>query len=162
MKLSVIKIGKPSYPEYETMVQNFAKRIRGFTELELHTVKTDHGKAKNLESLCKICDISNPYNLVVCLDEHGKLLSSERLSEKFAGWQADPAVKQVTFVIGGPYGVPTEIKEKSSFYWSLSPAVMTSDLAWVLVCEQVYRAFGILTGSQYHHGTVAKQINDLS
>jgi 23S rRNA (pseudouridine1915-N3)-methyltransferase len=72
---------------------------------------------------------------------------SELVNEK----RADNRVKSMAFVVGGPYGLPENILAKADLKLALSKAVFTSDLAWLVVWEQLYRTYSIITGGNYHH-----------
>jgi len=137
MKISIIKIGKPATPESRTLAERYVKRLRGFVPLESEEVK-DGWMPKD--------------GFLVTLDERGKALSSEGLAQQLRTWIDDPALKHVSFVIGGPYGLSPELTARSNFSWSLSAGTLQGDLAWVVACEQIYRAFTILKGMPYHHG----------
>jgi 23S rRNA (pseudouridine1915-N3)-methyltransferase len=60
-------------------------------------------------------------------------------------------LKELIFVIGGPYGFPEEVYEKATSKISLSKMTFPHQLARLLCIEQIYRAFTILNGEPYHH-----------
>ena len=136
MKLCVIKIGRPATPEAKTLAHLYLQRMKPFTALESLEVK-DAWKPEP--------------GFLVTLEEKGKSLSSQTLAKQLQKWIDDPGLKRLNFVIGGPYGLPAELTAQSNFSWSLSAATLPSDLAWVLACEQLYRAFTLLKGMPYHH-----------
>ena len=86
---------------------------------------------------------------VILLDERGENISSPMLSQRLE--TAFLAGKHILIIIGGPYGVPEEIREKADFVWSLSKLVFPHELVRVLLAEQIYRAQEISRGSKYHH-----------
>ncbi len=85
---------------------------------------------------------------VVLLDEHGKQLTSQSLASKLSAWQSQG--KDLCFVIGGPDGVSDRCRERADFIWSLSPLTLPHGLARVLLVEQLYRAWSLMTGHPYH------------
>ena len=149
MKLSVIKFGRPAYQEYETLVARYVKRLTGWYDLAREEIRISQNK-QELQAMKRIL-APDPGRITIALDERGKVWSSPQLAENLKVWQEDPAIKQLTFIIGGPYGLSEELKEKSDVHWSLSKAVYTSDLAWLVVWEQLYRAGCINRGIAYHH-----------
>ena len=106
-----------------------------------------------VKSLSKYIPIdSKPVNtFIITLDERGEILSSPKLAKKFESIMNSGITKEILIVIGGPFGLPDELKAITDFNWSFSKAVFPSDLAWVMTWEQVYRANAILRGSPYHH-----------
>ena len=54
------------------------------------------------------------------------------------------------FVLGNHNGLPRELVEKSDFNLSLSKMTMPHEMANLVLIEQIYRAFSIKKGSNYH------------
>ncbi len=88
----------------------------------------------------------------VCVAMHGseRAWSTERLAEQLAGWQQDG--DPVCFLIGGADGLAPDLLADCSFRWSLGPAVYPHMLVRIIVAEQLYRAWTILSGHPYHRG----------
>lgn len=147
MKIDLIKIGKPTTNESKTLVEMYLKRTKILNPIE-------GLEYKDLESLTgRNKSIFLPGQWVVALDERGKEWSSPEFSENIKKWLDNPAIKSVVFIIGGPYGLDDEIRNKANIIWSLSKGTLPSDLAWVMASEQIYRAFTILKGMPYHHAS---------
>ena len=89
-----------------------------------------------------------PRELMVCLDERGKLLTSPELATRLGRWRDES--RDVAFVIGGDEGHAEAVRQRAELVWSLSPLVMPHRLARVVVAEQLYRALTILRGEPYH------------
>jgi 23S rRNA (pseudouridine1915-N3)-methyltransferase len=60
-------------------------------------------------------------------------------------------VKQIVFVIGGPYGFSEEVYRKAQGKVSFSKMTFSHQMFRLLVVEQIYRAFTILRNEPYHH-----------
>ncbi|MSP19752.1 MAG: 23S rRNA (pseudouridine(1915)-N(3))-methyltransferase RlmH [Bdellovibrionales bacterium] len=145
MKIELIKIGKPTTNESKTLVEMYLKRTKILNPIEgLEYKDLDILKGRNKS-------IFLPGQWMVALDERGKEWSSPEFSENIKKWLDNPAIKSVVFIIGGPYGLDDEIRNKANIIWSLSKGTLPSDLAWVMASEQIYRAFTILKGMPYHH-----------
>ncbi|MFM8316677.1 MAG: 23S rRNA (pseudouridine(1915)-N(3))-methyltransferase RlmH [Deltaproteobacteria bacterium] len=145
MKIELIKIGKPTTVESKSLVDLYLTRtkvLNPIAGIEFKDLESLKGRNKALFS---------PGQWVVALDERGKEWSSPELAQQFKKWLDNPAIKSVTFVIGGPYGLDDEIRKRANVVWSLSKGTLPSDLAWVMASEQIYRAFTILKGMPYHH-----------
>ena len=89
-------------------------------------------------------------DFLVALDEHGKSLTSEGLSNLLAQ-RADSGTKRLVFLIGGAYGLDSAVLEKAKFQWSLSSLTFPHQLVRLLLAEQLYRACTILRNEKYHH-----------
>jgi len=61
------------------------------------------------------------------------------------------SLKELVFVIGGPYGFSDDVYEKASSKISLSKLTFSHQMVRLLCVEQIYRAFTILKGEPYHH-----------
>ncbi len=84
--------------------------------------------------------------LTAVLDEKGKGFSSEG----FALFLEKSLRKNLTFVLGGPYGLDESLKKEADFILSLSPMTLVHTMARMLLLEQIYRAFTLLRGEPYH------------
>jgi 23S rRNA (pseudouridine1915-N3)-methyltransferase len=88
--------------------------------------------------------------LVVLLDERGKQMNSEA----FAAWLGrtfDAGRQFIVFAVGPADGWSKRPPEAVTL--SLGPMTLAHELAWVVVCEQIYRALTILRGHPYHRGS---------
>ena len=144
MRLRVIKIGKVAFEEIRNLATMYEQRLAPFAKVENVEIKEED----QLERLLLSPKSDHP---VVLLDERGKVRTSVEFAQNLQKWTDDPQVKTLTFVIGGPMGASTSLRGKATTIFSLSPATFTSDLAWLLLWEQIYRGYNILRGTGYHH-----------
>ena len=79
----------------------------------------------------------------------GKPLSSPELAKRMEQW-AVMGQSNISFVIGGSFGLHESVKEKGVFRLSMSPMTFPHHLARVMVLEQIYRGFQISAGTRYH------------
>ena len=89
--------------------------------------------------------------LAVLLDSCGRQMSSEA----FAGWlrkHRDGGAQQIVFAIGPADGWSDAARERAQLLLSLGPMTLAHALARLVMAEQLYRAFTILTGHPYHAG----------
>lgn len=143
MKLYLIKIGKPAMAEAGIIAAEYLKRIKAFQTLESMELKESQAKGA-LEKL-------PPGTKLIFCDEKGKAHTTKSLTAQMTAWMDDPATKAVAFVIGGPYGFTDEIRKLPHTSITLSGLTFQGDLAWIVLCEQIYRVFTILKGMDYHH-----------
>ena len=78
-----------------------------------------------------------------------QLLSpAEQLALQLSGWLRDG--KDVALLVGGPEGLAPECLARAERRWSLSPLTLPHPLVRVVVAEQLYRAWSLLSGHPYH------------
>ena len=134
------------------IVAEYRKRLGAFIKTDELEIKSDSQRDKR-SSTKSPESIYQPTagEFVVLLDERGKNFDSQGFARALQGWIDDPRIKILTFLIGPPYGFDDATRKMASETWSLSGLTVPSDLAWVLVWEQIYRAMTILKGMPYHH-----------
>jgi 23S rRNA (pseudouridine1915-N3)-methyltransferase len=86
---------------------------------------------------------------VIALCVEGQTMSSERLSETVARYAAR-GVSQLTFLVGGSFGMAERVKQAADLRLSMSPMTFPHHLARVMLLEQIYRAYQIQAGTKYH------------
>jgi len=89
--------------------------------------------------------------VAVLLDSRGKQMTSEA----FAAWlgkRRDEGAQQILFAIGPASGWSEAARQRATLLLSLGPMTMAHALARLVMAEQLYRAFAILTGHPYHAG----------
>jgi len=147
LKIRVIKLGRIAYPEIRTLASMYAERLLPLArpmQIEGLELKDDGGLDRLL--LKPASD-----HLLVALDERGQEWTSPQLAGQLQKYCDDPAIKSLTFLIGGPLGLTIAQRQQAQVTWCLSKATLTSDMAWLLLWEQLYRGVNILKGTSYHH-----------
>jgi 23S rRNA (pseudouridine1915-N3)-methyltransferase len=86
----------------------------------------------------------------VALTRQGEPWSSRELAHQLEQWRQGR--RPVAFLLGGSHGLDSDQFEAADQRWSLGPLTLPHELARVVVCEQLYRAFTILRGEPYHKG----------
>jgi len=89
--------------------------------------------------------------LAVLLDSRGRSMTSEA----FAAWlgaRRDEGVQHVVFAIGPASGWSDAARKRAGLLLSLGPMTLAHSLARLVLAEQIYRAFTILSGHPYHTG----------
>ncbi len=84
----------------------------------------------------------------VVLDERGRGLSTRQLADRLREWQVDGG--DAAFLLGGPDGHATAVRECADMLLSLSPMTLPHGMARVMLLEQLYRATTIIAGHPYH------------
>ena len=145
MKIQLLTVaGRTSSGLFDPMAQHYAGRIQAFAEFESVRHKSETALLEAVERN------RNPGPLVL-LDSRGKLFSSR----DFAAWiggQRDTGRRNLIFAIGPADGWSDEARKRAELLLSLGPMTLAHELARVVLCEQIYRAFTILAGHPYHTG----------
>lgn len=139
MKISLVVVGKTADKEVVGIISEYTSRILRYTQFELVDT-TEERLSKTLEK----------FDRVFLLDEKGKELTSVELS-LFVEKQMNAGVKNIAFVVGGPFGFTPEIRDLADATIALSKMTFPHDLVRVIFLEQLYRAFTILKNEKYHH-----------
>lgn len=142
MKLHLVTVGKPKLAYAAAGWEEYLGRLQ-----RLHTVRVTHLADKHAYDAAKIREAAQG-TYVVALEITGTDLSSEQLAD-FLG-KRELAAREVSFVIGGPDGLPQEIRGAADYRWSLSRLTLPHDLAMVVTLEALYRASTIRAGLPYH------------
>ena len=83
------------------------------------------------------------------LDERGQALASRAFADRLALWR-DAGARDAVFLIGGADGMTQAARDRADLILAFGPATWPHRLARVMLYEQIYRAFTILSGSAYH------------
>jgi 23S rRNA (pseudouridine1915-N3)-methyltransferase len=84
----------------------------------------------------------------ICLDVRGAAVDTAGLAGKLGQWLQEG--QDVALLVGGPDGLSEECLAAARWRWSLSPLTLPHALVRVLVAEQLYRAWTVLSGHPYH------------
>lgn len=153
MKLSIFSVGKVNESYIKDGVEQFTKRIGHYYPIDWQLIPpsklTEPVQIKKAEA-ASILKALTPTDVLVLLDEKGKMLSSPGLANLIQQ-KANQSAQRIVFLIGGAYGVEEEIKKRANFTWSISELVFPHMLVRLLLAEQIYRACSILANEKYHH-----------
>lgn len=84
----------------------------------------------------------------ICLDVRGASVDTPGLAGRLANWLQDG--QDVALLVGGPDGLSGACLAAARWRWSLSPLTLPHGLVRVLLAEQLYRAWTVLSGHPYH------------
>lgn len=88
------------------------------------------------------------YCVALCVE--GKPLSSEALAQTIDNVARYRDNGEMTFCIGSSYGLSNDVKRRADLRLSMSTMTFPHQLARLMLLEQIYRSYGILSGSAYH------------
>ncbi len=157
-KITILCVGNLKEAYWRDACAEYQKRLRPFCRFTVTEVAEerlpDKASPAQIEALIeaegrKLLAKLEPQSLSIALCIEGKEQSSEQLAasiERLAvGGEGD-----ITFIIGGSWGLSDAVKAQARLRLSMSPMTFPHQLARVMLCEQIYRAMQILSGGQYH------------
>ena len=156
MTIKLLAIGKTDSSELQKLTEVYQKRLQHYISFEMDLIP-DLKKTKNLSEdqqktkegeliLKKLA----PTDILILFDEKGKNFSSVEFAN-YLQKKMNSGIKQLVFVIGGPYGFSDEVYQKATGKISLSKMTFSHQMVRLFITEQVYRAFTILRNEPYHH-----------
>lgn len=156
MKITLLVIGKTDKDFVKKGIEEYQKRLVHYLPFELKIIP-DLKNTKNLsENQQKqkegelILDKIKSSDTLILLDENGKEFSSVDFS-KYVEQKMIGGIKNLVFVIGGPYGFSDEVYKKAQGKISLSKMTYSHQMIRMIFIEQLYRAMTIIKGEPYHH-----------
>lgn len=141
MNIKVILEGKIKEPYFKLGIDEFKKRLTGYTSLKI--IETN-----SIAEFIKTNLKQNSY--LITLEIEGKQLSSPEFAQKIKETETDGSYNEIIFAIGGSIGLPDEVKQKSNFKFSMSKLTFLHQEACFILMEQIYRAYKILNNETYH------------
>ncbi len=158
MKITLITVGKIKEKFYTDAIAEYSKRLSRYCKLEIIQVadeKTPDNASDVVENQIKDKEgeriLSNIKDVayVIALAIEGKMLDSVELSEKI-GALGVSGTSQIVFVIGGSLGLADKVLKRADYLLSFSKMTFPHQLMRVILLEQIYRGYRILSGAPYH------------
>ncbi len=154
MAIKLLAVGRNMPAWVSQAYQDYAKRLPPEFALDLQEIKPEI-RSKN-DNISKIIEIEGGKLLsaipvqhtVIALDERGVSWSTQQLASQLQQWREDQ--RKLCLMIGGPDGLSQACRERADTLWSLSPLTLPHPLVRVIIAEQIYRAWSILTHHPYH------------
>lgn len=158
MRITILTVGKIKEKYLKDAIAEYSKRLSKYCKLEVIEVtdeKNPENASENVENTIRAKEAERLMKymkddaFVITLEIAGKLLSSEELADKIdtLGVQGK---SHIIFVIGGSIGLGAEILKRSDFALSFSKMTFPHQLMRVILLEQIYRSYRIISGEPYH------------
>ncbi len=160
MRISILCVGKIKEKFYKDAIAEYTKRLSRYASVsvvEVEDEKTPDGasdiecdniKKKEADRLLKAMEKCGQ-SYVITLEIDGKNLSSEEMADKIQKLGVD-GVSHIVFVIGGSLGLHESVTKKADMHLSFSRMTFPHQLMRVILLEQIYRSFRIISGEPYH------------
>ena len=142
MKLHLVTVGKPKLSYAIEGWNDYLSRLQ-----RLHSVRITQLGDKYADNVAKFQEVTAG-TYVVVLEINGKDITSHQLADFLRTRELE--AREVSFVIGGPDGLPNEIRANADYQWSLSRLTLPHDLAMVVTLEALFRASTINARLPYH------------
>ncbi|EZH73846.1 50S rRNA methyltransferase [Aquimarina atlantica] len=156
MNIKLLAVGKTDDKQLNDLINNYIKRLQFYIKFSFEIIP-DIKNAKNLseaqqkekEGKLILNHVENS-DVLILLDENGKQYDSVLFSEVLQK-HMNSGIKQLIFVIGGPYGFSPEVYNRANSKLSLSKMTFSHQMIRLFFVEQLYRGFTILRNEPYHH-----------
>jgi 23S rRNA (pseudouridine1915-N3)-methyltransferase len=156
MTIKLLAIGKTDSSELQKLIEVYQKRLQHYISFEIDLIP-DLKKTKNLSEeqqktkegeliLKKLAST----DVLILFDEKGKNYSSIEFAN-YLQKKMNSGIKQLVFLIGGPYGFSDEVYQKATGKISLSKMTFSHQMVRLFITEQIYRGYTILKNEPYHH-----------
>ena len=155
MRIRLVAVGNRP-PEWVSKgFTEYARRLPREMPLELIEVPPATGRKGGFEQVRetegqRLLARVGSRDWVVALDERGKTWSTLDLAEKLDNWRMQG--RDVTFLVGGAEGLADVCRARADEVLSLSAMTLPHALVRVVLAEQVYRAWTVMSGHPYHRG----------
>lgn len=149
--IKILCVGKIKEKFYRAAIDEYLKRLGKYTKIEIIECR-DFSDLPITEIMLKEKQELEKHiqdkDYIISLDIEGKELSSTELAQKIDNIHLSHS--NITFIIGGSYGIHEELKNRSNFRLSFSKMTFPHQLFRVVLLEQIYRSFKINNNESYH------------
>jgi 23S rRNA (pseudouridine1915-N3)-methyltransferase len=156
MKLTVLCIGKTRERYLRDGIDKYTRYLQHFADLTLKELKEEkiHDlkdapvvRKREAEKIFKAIPAGS---FVVSLDERGEEYTSHEFAA-FLNRTQEAGVREMVFIVGGALGLDESVTTGAQRVIALSRWTLTHEMARLVLLEQLYRAFTIITGKTYHY-----------
>ena len=155
MKLTLLLTGKTTDAHLQALIDDYIKRLTHYVPFSVQVLPDlKNAKALSMEQVKEqegqfILKALTPNQEVILLDEHGREFRSMEFADYVQRKMASG--RDVTFVVGGPYGFSRAVYDRADGQVSISKMTFSHQMIRLLFTEQLYRAMTILHHEPYHH-----------
>jgi 23S rRNA (pseudouridine1915-N3)-methyltransferase len=153
MRLVVAVVGKPRNAALGDAIRDYEKRAARYWPLDVHEVREERStgisvdKVKEREGKRLADKVSERAQTVAC-DIAGRSLDSAQFADLLQTAREED--RDLAFLIGGAFGLSSELSARSKVKLSLAPWTLPHEIARLVLVEQIYRAGTIVRGEPYH------------
>ena len=141
MKIRLLMLGKTRREEIRALLDDYVARIRRYIEIDVTEIREATPAALRRVRM-------EPGATLVLLDPAGHPFTSQQFA-RWLGGLREHGSREITFLCGSADGFPQELRTRATQHISLSSFTLPHEFARVVLAEQIYRAFAILSGHPY-------------
>ena len=149
--IQILCVGKLKEKYWVDACYEYIKRLKKYTQIEIIEIQDEKIDEENI-ALQKEKERIEKYlrekDYLITLEIEGAIPSSIEFSKKIETLRIQN--KNITFLIGGSYGIHSEIKKQANEKISFSKLTFPHQLFRILLLEQLYRSFKIQNNERYH------------
>ncbi len=145
LRIRIITVGKKHHDIYTDAIAEYSKRLAHYCKISWDIIPPSSKSEESGQIQKRLKDCT-----AILLDERGKQYATEKIIQLLDNAQTY-ADNELTFIIGGAYGVDRSLFDRADHVISLSQLVFPHQLVRVILLEQLYRSFDTLRGGGYHH-----------
>lgn len=149
MKIDVLVLGKMK--DFAKIAEEYIKMLSQFIEVRL--LELGHENVDDESSLkrdaTRVLRILKDDDHLILLDEHGEDFDSISFAHHI--FELMKRKGKLVFLVGGPLGVDDSLKKRANEKISLSRMTLTHRIATIVLLEQLFRSFKILSNQKYHY-----------
>ena len=153
MRLVVAVVGKARNPALEAAIRDYEKRAARYWPLDVHEVREERATGISVDKVReregqRLADKVPERAQTVACDIKGRPFDSTQFAEFLQS--AREQDRDLAFLIGGAFGLASDLASSSLVRLSLAPWTLPHELARLVLVEQIYRAGTIVRGEPYH------------
>ncbi len=153
MRLVVAVVGKARNPALGEAIRDYEKRAARYWPLDVHEVREERASGISIDKVReregqRLADKVPDRAQTVACATGGRTLDSAQFADFLQS--AREQDRDLAFLIGGAFGLPSELAAQSSVKLSLAPWTLPHEIARLVLVEQIYRAGTIVRGEPYH------------
>lgn len=154
MRIKILALGKSKQTFIEAGIKEYLKRLSKYASVKLEILADVKLSKTNTVQIVKDKEAEiiqkhlKDNDFIIALDEYGKQYTSVEFAQIL---EKQKGRKDITFIIGGVYGLSDKIIKQADLKLSFSKMTFTHQMIRLILAEQIYRAFTILEGKKYHY-----------
>ena len=150
MVIKLVVLGNIKEKYYRNLIEEYSALIKKKYSFEIIELKDESIPRNAKESIMdKVLAHISSSDYVVALCIEGKKTDSEKL-KKVINHATQRGVNNIIFVIGGSLGLSDKVVKRADYRLSFSDMTFPHQLMRVILLEQIYRSFRIISGEPYH------------